>query len=227
MWGANETLERRSATLAVIAEPLFREGVARLLETQAGFSVVASGAEIHDAVNIARTFRPDIMLIDRSVAESAVSIVTQLAKVSPAIKVVLMSGAEDEEHLAEALRAGARGYVLSRVTGHELIGMLLTVQAGEEYVPPGVAARLLGIRKAAEKAAAKPKDIDRLNIRETQILSLLQKGMSNREIAAAIGLSKNTVSRYVTNLLQKLHVRNRVEAAVQGRELCGSRAAPR
>lgn len=227
MWRTKETSQRRDATLAIIAEPLFREGVARLLETQAGFSVVASGAEMRDAIDIAQTFRPDIMLIDRFVAESAASIVTQIARVSPAIKIVLMSGAEDEEHLAEALRAGARGFVLSRVTGPELMRTLLAVAAGEEYVPPGVIARLLGIRKANEKAAAKPKDVARLNIRETQILLLLQKGMSNREIATEIGLSKNTVSRYVTNLLQKLHVRNRVEAAVLGGEMRGGSVALR
>jgi two-component system nitrate/nitrite response regulator NarL len=197
----------------VDAEPLFREGVAKAIEANPGFSVVAMGANASDALEIVRVHGPDIILVDRTIADCGAALLARLSQIRPETKVVL-TGAEDEAHITAALSAGAKGYVLKRVSGAELMRTLLAVQAGEEYIPPGLAARLLSITKANAKAPAKQHAVDTLNIREEQILLLLTRGMTNREIATEIRLSKNTVTRYVSNLLQKLHVRNRVEAAV-------------
>jgi two-component system nitrate/nitrite response regulator NarL len=203
-----------SIRLAIVdAEPLFREGVAKAIEANPGFSVVAMGANAADAIDIVRVHKPDIILVDRTIADCGAALLARLAQIHPKTKIVL-TGAEDEAHITEALGAGAKGYVLKRVSGAELMRTLLAVQAGEEYIPPSLAARLLSIKKAHAKAPAKQHAVDTLNIREEEILLLLTRGMTNREIAAEIRLSKNTVTRYVSNLLQKLHVRNRVEAAV-------------
>lgn len=206
--------EGRGIKLGIIdADPLFRQGVAATFGADLRFCVVATGANDLDAIEIARARQPDIMLVDRTAPGCGLTLVAQLKQIRPEVKIVLLTGSENEDHISEAFRAGAHGYVLKRVSGPDLSRTLLAIHAGEDYVPPGLAARLLCAKKANANSSPK-RTVDSLNIRDEQILSLLTRGMTNREIAAELRLSLNTVSRYVTNLLQKLNVRNRVEAAV-------------
>jgi two-component system, NarL family, nitrate/nitrite response regulator NarL len=212
---ATTMCEPREIKVAVIdADPLFRDGVVKAFNAQPGFAVVAIGATGRDAIDIAHAHCLDIMLIDPARWDCGSPLVAQVKQVQPHIKVVLLARSEDEDHIAEALRAGAQGYVLKRISGPDLMQALCAVHAGEEYIPPGLATRLLLIKKPEVKVSVGRNAVDSLNAREEQILLLLMRGMTNREIAAEIRLSLNTVSRYVTNLLQKMHVRNRVEAAV-------------
>ena len=198
--------------------PLFREGVAHPLSSQPGIEVVAEGATAADAVAIAAKHLPDIMLLDVSMPGGGLNAVREIAAAFPVVKVVMLTVSENEEDLTAALRAGARAYVLKGVAARELVRILRAVAAGEVYVTPSLAASLLfeltGAGSTSRQAADPLAD---LTERERQILERVAAGDSNKEIAAQLDLSEKTVKHHMTNILQKLQVRNRVEAALLAR----------
>jgi two-component system, NarL family, nitrate/nitrite response regulator NarL len=138
-----------------------------------------------------------------------------IAAAYPIIKIIMLTGSEDEDDVLAAMRAGARGYILKGVSANELLRIIRAVAAGEGYVPPGLAASLLaeltGIRPTGQMASD---PLDELSERERQILEGVAGGLSNKEIGYQLGLTEKTVKHYMTNILQKLQVRNRVEAAL-------------
>jgi DNA-binding NarL/FixJ family response regulator len=192
--------------------PLFREGVAHSLRTQPGIAVVAEGATAADALAIAADL-PDVMLLDVSMPGSGIAALGQITAAYPVVKVIMLTVSEDEEDVTAALRSGARGYVLKGVAARELVSIVRSVAAGEVYVTPSLATSLLvELTSTAGKSAASP--LDDLTEREREILELVAGGDSNKEIASRLGLSEKTVKHHMTNILQKLQVRNRVEAAL-------------
>ena len=205
--------------VAVIDDhPLFREGVAHTLSIQPGIEVVGEGASAADALAIAAARLPDVMLLDVSMPGGGLDAARRIAAAFPVIKLVMLTVSEDEGDVTAALRAGARAYVLKGVAARELVGILRNVAAGEVYVTPSLAASLLVEMTGAPPAsrpAASP--LDDLTDREHQILERVAAGDSNKEIAAQLGLSEKTVKHHMTNILQKLQVRNRVEAALLAR----------
>ena len=193
--------------------PLFREGVAHSLQAQPGLDIVAEGASAADAIRIAGDCLPDVMLLDVSMPGGGLNAVRTIAASYPVVKVVMLTVSEDEEDVTAALRAGARAYVLKGVAARELVGILRSVAAGEVYVTPSLAASLLfELTGGPGSAAASPLDL--LTERERQILERVATGDSNKEIGAQLSLSEKTVKHHMTNILQKLQVRNRVEAAI-------------
>lgn len=198
--------------------PLFREGVALTLAAQPDLAVVGEGVSAADALRIAADKLPDVMLPDLSMPGGGLTAVRQIAAAYPVVKLVALTVSEDEEDVSAALRAGARAYVLKGVAARELVAILRSVAAGEVYVTPSLAASLLfdlGGPKASRGPA--PSLLDDLTERERQILEQVAGGDSNKEIANALFLSEKTVKHHMTNILQKLHVRNRVEAAFLAR----------
>ena len=192
--------------------PLFREGVAHSLRTQPGIAVVAEGATAADALVIAADL-PDVMLLDVSMPGGGIAALGRITAAYPVVKVIMLTVSENEEDVTAALRSGARGYVLKGVAARELVSIVRSVAAGEVYVTPSLATSLLvELTSSAGKSAASP--LDDLTERERQILELVAGGDSNKEIAADLGLSEKTVKHHMTNILQKLQVRNRVEAAL-------------
>lgn len=192
--------------------PLFREGVAHSLRTQPGIAVVAEGATADDALAIAADL-PDVMLLDVSMPGGGIAALGRITAAYPVVKVIMLTVSEDEEDVTAALRSGARGYVLKGVAARELVSIVRSVAAGEVYVTPSLATSLLvELTATAGKSAASP--LADLTERERQILELVAGGDSNKEIAADLGLSEKTVKHHMTNILQKLQVRNRVEAAL-------------
>lgn len=197
--------------------PLLREGVVLSLVESGSFTVVGQAGSAAEAVAIVETHMPDIVLLDVSMPGSGLKAAATISARFPAIKIVMLTISEADDDLLEALRAGARGYVLKGVSAAELVEVLHGVATGGSYVPPALAARVLasmqgrGPREVPEAEALVP--------REAEILRLVATGRSNKEIARELDLQEKTVKHYMTNILQKLQVRNRVEAALKAREM--------
>ena len=197
--------------------PLFREGVAHTLAAQPDIEVVAEGASAAEAVQIAGEKLPDVMLLDVSMPGGGLTAARQIVAAYPVVKVVMLTVSEDEEDVTAALRAGARAYVLKGIAARELVRVLRAVAAGEVYVTPSLAASLLSEMTGAVAGRAAGSPLDELTDREREILERVAGGDSNKEIAARLGLSEKTIKHHMTNILQKLQVRSRVEAALLAR----------
>jgi DNA-binding NarL/FixJ family response regulator len=196
--------------------PLFREGVAHTLGAQPDIEIVGEGESAADAVRIAADRLPDIILLDVSMPGGGLHAVREIAASYPVVKIVMLTVSEAEEDVTAALKAGARAYVLKGVAARELVRILRAVAAGEVYVTPALAANvLLELTTSGGRQATNP--LDELTERERQIVELVAAGDSNKEIAAQLHLSEKTVKHHMTNILQKLQVRNRVEAALLAR----------
>ena len=202
--------------------PLFREGVAHTLRAQPDIEVVGEGESAADAVRIAAERMPDVLLLDVSMPGGGLNAVRQIAAAFPVIKTVMLTVSEDEDDVTAALRAGARAYVLKGVPARELVRIMRAVAAGEVYVTPSLAASLL-FELTAEKSGAAPNPLDELTDRERQILEGVAAGSSNKEIGTQLHVTEKTVKHHMTNILQKLQVRNRVEAALLARAAGESR----
>lgn len=192
---------------------LFRDGLATILSAETEFEVVGQGGSAADAIRLARALLPDIILLDIDMPGSGIAAAQEVANECPLTKIVMLTSSEEDDHLISALKTGSRAYILKGVPARELFRILRTVQSGESYVPPTLAAGLLvEMVNPAHKETKKP--IDELTEREHQILEGLAAGLSNKEIGQKLFLAEKTVKHYITNILQKLQVRNRVEAAL-------------
>ena len=197
--------------------PLFREGVAHTLRRQPGFEVVAEGSSAAEAIAIAGQRLPDIMLLDLSMPGGGLEAVRQIAAAYPVVKVIMLTVSQDEEDVTTALRAGARAYVLKGVAARELVEIIRSVAAGDAYVTPSLAASLLFDLRSTPAHRPNAGPLGELTERELQILERVAAGDSNKEIGATLQVSEKTVKHHMTNILQKLQVRNRVEAALLAR----------
>lgn len=194
--------------------PLFREGVATTLDSNPEIDVVGQGSSADDAVGLARDLMPDVILLDISMPGGGVAAAEAITSAYPVIRIIMLTVSEHEDDVLKSLKAGARGYILKGVTGRELLRIVSAVHAGESYVTPALAASLLVDLRTVDGDAEMEGPLDELTGRERQILELLATGRSNKEIANSLTLAEKTVKHYVTNILEKLQVRNRVEAAL-------------
>lgn len=194
---------------------LFREGLATILAAQANIEVVGQGANAEEAVRLARDLLPDIILLDIDMPGDGLRAARIIADLCPVTKIVILTASEEDDHLIAALKVGARAYILKGVAARELVRILRAVWAGESYVPPALAASLLLEMREAKPHERQPASpLDELTEREREVLEGLAAGLSNKEIGHKLGLTEKTVKHYMTNILQKLQVRNRVEAAL-------------
>jgi len=196
--------------------PLFREGVVYTLRASRVLEVVGEGGCADDAVRIAKEELPDIVLLDVSMPGGGIEAARSIAQVCPIVKTIMLTVSESELDVAQALEAGVKGYVLKGTSGSELLKTMLAIARGESYVTPGLAARLLS--QPARPEAARAAGLPELTGRESQILAHVARGLTNKEIARTLSLSEKTVKHYMTNVMQKLNVRNRVEAVLAFRK---------
>jgi DNA-binding NarL/FixJ family response regulator len=195
--------------------PLFREGLAQTLQAEADIEVVAQATSASEAVRLTSEWLPDLVLLDITIPGGGLLAAQRIAATSPVTKIVMLTASEAEEDVLAALKAGARGYILKGVSGRDLVRIVRDVVAGESYVTPSLAASLLSDLETTRPGARPPSSpLDDLTDREHQILERVAAGLSNKEIGQQLALSDKTVKHYMTNILQKLHVRNRVEAAL-------------
>lgn len=197
--------------LVVDDHPLFRQGVVNSLGSVADFKVVGETSSGEEALGLALSLMPDVVLLDVSMPGwGGIVTAEKIALACPATAIVMLTAADDKDKLLAALKAGARGYVLKGVSAKQLADVVRSACAGEVYVSPSIAAEML-VSLTKGKA---PDPLQELTEREREILELIGNALTNREIGEKIFLSEKTVKHYVTNILQKLQVRSRVEAAL-------------
>ena len=203
--------------IAVIDDhPMFREGAVQTLTCTEGIEVVGEGATAADALKVAEELRPDVMLLDISLPGGGVEAAASIARACPSVRAVMLTASESELDVASALQAGARGYILKGSSAAEVVETVRAIFKGESYVAPSLAARLLiQMGKRAEVDASKPGND--LTGREEEILSLVSRGMTNKEIANRLRLTERTVKHHMTSIMRKSNVRNRVEAMLMFR----------
>ena len=222
--GASHSGDRDEVIRIAIVDdhPIMRAGLVHTFERASAFEVVAEGATGDEAVHIAETFLPDLILLDINMPGDGVEAARRISRSCPAVRIIMLTAHDGEQHVLAALRNGASGYVVKGISSSELVSTAHAVHGGEAYVSPGLAAKLLGPRIANATPGACSKSVVELTAREEQILRFVCEGQSNKEIGDNIGLTEKTVKHYMTNILQKLHARNRVEAALIAKERLGS-----
>jgi len=197
--------------LIVDDHPLFREGVAHSLAAEPDFDVVGQVADGDHALALVQELVPDVVLLDIAMpGRGGLVAAGQIAAACPATRIVMLTVSEHEDDLLAAFKAGARAYVLKGVSARELSRVLRAVVAGDVYVSPSLAARIL----VEHQHSGPPDPVEQLTVREREVLMLLAEGLTNREIGARLHLAEKTIKGYMSNVLQKLHVRSRVEAAL-------------
>ena len=197
--------------------PIFRDGLVRSLADAGDIEVVGEAADGEEAARMACELAPDVVLLDVSMPKGggfgALASIMQLPEPPP---VAMLTASEADEDLMQAINLGAMGYMLKGVGASELVYLVREVAAGRTCISPGLAGRLLvAMRRRDKVVEANP--MDDLSKREEDILKLVAQGKSNREVGDALELQEKTVKHYMTSILQKLHVRNRVEAAMLAR----------
>lgn len=198
--------------------PLFLEGVVHSLRATPDIDVVGEATSASDAVRVAQEHIPDIALLDVTMPGGGLHAARDIAMACPATKIVMLTVSEDEDDVLAAMKSGASGYVLKGVSSRELADIIRSVYAGEVHIAPRLVGTLL--REMTKPRAADP--LADLTSREREVLRLVATGLSNQEIGLQLSLSEKTIKHYMTNILAKLHVRSRVEAALLAAKLEGS-----
>jgi len=190
---------------------LFRDGIVSLLEA-AGFDVVGQAGDGRAAVEMALRLRPDLVLMDITMPQMTGLEALRLIKTElQETQVVMLTVSDDNANLIEAVKAGAQGYLLKNLSASEFLEMLAGLEHGEAAITRKTAARL--IEGFADLSHPRSEPLDSLTQREIEIVRLVAEGLSNKAIAQALFVSENTVKYHMKNILQKLGVQNRTEAA--------------
>jgi len=211
----------RIRVLVVDDQALFREGLRTLLEFREDLEVVGEAANGEEALFMTARLRPQVVLMDlRMPVLDGVEATRRLKESHPECKVIALTTFDDDETVFDGLRAGAVGYLLKDVPSDTLVEAIRATVRGESFLHPSVAKKVvaeftrLSNRSAAQAALDEP-----LSEREREILVLLAGGFSNKEIAGRLFLAEGTVKNHITNILGKLEVRDRTQAALKAREL--------
>ncbi|MEU4422218.1 response regulator transcription factor [Actinoplanes sp. NPDC024001] len=203
--------------LLVDDQALFREALAVLLSVSGDLEVVGEAADGAQAVERVAALRPDVVLMDlRMPVLGGVAATRRIRAEHPSTRVIALTTFDDDEDVFAALRAGAVGYLLKDVSSERLVEAVRAAVRDESVLHPAVAAKV--VARVAQLPAAEPPAVP-LSERELAVLRLLAEGNSNREIAGALFLAEGTVKNHVTNLLGKLGVRDRTQAALRARTL--------
>jgi two-component system, NarL family, nitrate/nitrite response regulator NarL len=192
--------------------PLFRDGVAAALQSDSEMSVLAQGSSAKEALELAKKHLPDVILLDITMPGSGLEAAKAIATACPVTKIIMLTFSEEEDDVNTALKVGAKAYVLKGVSSRELKNIIRSVHDGHVYVTPTLAASML--RDLSKPSETLPNPLEELSEREKGILELVASGKSNKAIGNELGLTEKTIKHYMSNILQKLQVRNRVEAAL-------------
>lgn len=189
---------------------LFRRGLASLLAHRDDIEIVGEASNGTEAVERARDLMPDVVLMDvRMPGMGGIEATRRLKEEMPYVKIVILTVSEDEEDLFAALKSGAQGYLLKNIDPEDLIACIHQVERGEAPLAPSMATKIL-----REFSGTAPRPGPALTQRERQVLELVARGDANKEIARTLGISENTVKNHLRNILEKLHLQNRVQAVM-------------
>src|SRR5450432_4608738 len=204
---------RPLSLLIVDDHEVVREGLAALLGRRPEFSVVAEAGTVAEAIEAARRFKPDLVVMDVRLPDgSGVEACREIRSEMPETRVVMLTSYPDEDAVLSAIIAGASGYLLKQTRARDLVAALEAVGRGESLLDPAVTGRVLErIRRIA--TADQPDELAQLTAQEQKILLLVAEGKTNKEIAAEVFLSDKTVKNYVSSILAKLNLERRAQAA--------------
>ncbi|MDI4657977.1 response regulator transcription factor [Xanthobacter autotrophicus] len=209
-------------SVAVVDDhPIVVEGIVTVLEKTGTFSVVSTGSGVNDILGTAQSHGPDVIVVDLTMQGDVIGAVSQVREAFPATRIVIFTASNNAELAAKALSSGASAFVLKGSPQGDLIQAITCAMAGETYITPSFAARIIAELEAKARQQ-RARQAMHLSIREDQIVQLLLLGKKNSEIARALALSEKTVKGYMSTLMQKLHVRNRVEVVIAAQNLNGT-----
>jgi len=209
---------RAETTVVVVDDhPLYRRGVVETVSAAPGITVVGEAETADHAVATAEATKPDIVLLDLGIPGGGHEAARLISARLPQTRIVVLTASGAQDDVDRALEIGARGYVLKGVSADELVSVIRRVSLGEAYVTPSLAAAMLMTRNIAPTDDYGSDTVGDLTPREHQVLELVAEALSNKEIAARLSISEKTVKHHVTNILDKLQARNRVEAALLAR----------
>jgi DNA-binding NarL/FixJ family response regulator len=210
---ANTTTSTRTARVVIADDQtLFRSGLARLLDSDDRVAVVGEAVDGLDAVKVALAMKPDVVLMDIKMPNlDGIEATRRIITENPKIKVLMLTTFEADNHVIQALKAGASGYVLKDSQADAIVSSILAVVAGERVMASAVANRVLEMLTGATT----PKEFyDGLTAREVEILKMLATGMANKQIAYKLKISEKTVRNHVSNMYEKLDIYDRAQAVL-------------
>ncbi|WP_082583334.1 response regulator [Mesorhizobium sp. Root695] len=212
--------ELERVSIAVVDDhPIVRSGLNAVISGEAGFNLVAEGSTAREALEIAERWRPQIMLLDLAIPGGGMEALKRIVVQVPSVRCMILTVCDLATTAIAALNAGAKGYVLKGVSAGDLKKAMWTVANEESFVSPEFATKLL---QAAQLNVQHASSIDQLTHREAQIMKAVEEGLTNREIGEKLEISEKTVKYYMSAILQKYGVTNRVSAVIAAQKLRGA-----
>jgi DNA-binding NarL/FixJ family response regulator len=195
---------------------LFRKGLGALLASRQDMEVVGEAGDGLEAIARARETVPDVILMDIAMPKcSGLEAVRIIKREMPHVHIVMLTVSDDDRDLFAAIKNGAEGYLLKNLEPYQLFDMLEGVHRGEAPLSGAMAAKILQeFRQPDQTMALKPEAREELTPREIEVLKRVVEGATNKEIATALSITENTVKIHLRNILEKLHLQNRIQAAV-------------
>jgi two-component system, NarL family, nitrate/nitrite response regulator NarL len=204
-------------TLAIIDDhPLYRAGLVSVFDGSSEFKVVAQGETLHDAIAISQTNRPEMMILDINIPGHGLEAARLIGRSYPDVKIVILSVSDRPEHVVTALECGSKGYLQKGATEEDLLDCMRAVRNGKRFIWPELAAKVLSLKGGLPEENITQVVQREMNFtgREMDVAKLLKDGHTNREIASSLQISEKTVKHHMSVIMQKLQVRNRVEATL-------------
>jgi two-component system NarL family response regulator len=198
-------------------QALFRRGLYVVLGTEERIEVVAEAEDGAAAIAKAEELAPDVVLMDvRMPRINGIEAARQIRDILPSTRILMLTVSDEEDDLFEAIKAGANGYLLKEISVEEVAGAIHAVVQGQSLISPSMASKLLNEFNSLARQAAEKEELPApvLTARELEVLKLVARGMSNRDVADQLYISENTVKNHVRNILEKLHLHSRMEAVM-------------
>ena len=203
--------------LLVDDQDIFRQGLATLLSTEADLEVVAQASNGNSAIALTKKLQPDVILMDIQMPVcNGVTATREICQRYPWMRILVLTTFDDDEYIGQSLQAGARGYLLKRKSSEEMAMAIRAVHPGYAQLSPEIAPKVFAQIKPVDPKNTKY--LDALSPRELEVLQLVGRGKNNREIANILHLSIGTVKNYITQILSKLEMRDRIAAALWAKE---------
>ena len=197
-------------------EDLMRAGLIELLTADPDIEIVGQASTGREAVDRTRRLTPDVVVMDVRMPDlDGIAATSELSRVAPDARVLILTTFEEDDYVFGALRAGASGFILKRARPEELIAAVHTIAAGDSLLSPSVTRRVIGrLAQQPTPQVADQAKLDRLTPREREVLEFVARGLSNKEIAEALGVEESTIRTHVKRILMKLGLRDRVQAVI-------------
>jgi NarL family two-component system response regulator LiaR len=191
---------------------IVREGLRALIDTEPGMELVGEAGDGVEAIRLARSLKPDVLLLDLLMPrKDGLAVIAEIKKHELETRILVLTSFAEDEKVFPAIKAGALGYLLKDTTPHSLLQAIRDVYHGESSLHPTIARKLIG---ELHRPSSPPPAGEELTEREVEVLSLVAQGLSNQEIADRLIVSERTVRKHVSNILGKLHLANRTQAAL-------------